>query len=87
MLAVRLFGQDHARTLEHWRARLLEPRDDVAGLGFDQVFRRMWAFHLACSEAGFPSRLRPCPAVFLRPGLTDTTRSGDRASPSAERAV
>ena len=27
----------------------------VAGLGFDEVFRRMWEFYLAYSEAGFRS--------------------------------
>jgi cyclopropane-fatty-acyl-phospholipid synthase len=26
---------------------------EVAALGFDHTFRRMWEFYLACSEAGF----------------------------------
>ena len=29
--------------------------DDVPGLGFDEVFRRMWHFYLGYSEAGFAS--------------------------------
>ncbi|MFG1815409.1 DUF1365 family protein [Kribbella sp. NPDC049174] len=29
--------------------------DEIAGLGFDAVFRRMWEFYLAYSEAGFRS--------------------------------
>lgn len=55
LLAVRRFGQDYARTLRLWRERFLQRWDDVAVLGFDHVFRRMWEFYLAYSEAGFRS--------------------------------
>ncbi|PRX46007.1 cyclopropane-fatty-acyl-phospholipid synthase [Prauserella shujinwangii] len=53
--AVREFGQDYARTLRQWRERFLHRWDEVAELGFDDVFRRMWEFYLAYSEAGFRS--------------------------------
>ncbi|WP_199433101.1 SAM-dependent methyltransferase [Qaidamihabitans albus] len=49
------FGQDYARTLEQWRERFRHRRAEVAELGFDDVFRRMWDFYLAYSEAGFRS--------------------------------
>jgi cyclopropane-fatty-acyl-phospholipid synthase len=53
--AVREFGEDYARTLREWRDRFGRRSGDLADLGFDPVFRRMWEFCLACSEAGFRS--------------------------------
>jgi cyclopropane-fatty-acyl-phospholipid synthase len=49
----RAFGQDYALTLRTWRRRFLERWQEVAALGFDETFRRMWEFYLAYSEAGF----------------------------------
>jgi cyclopropane-fatty-acyl-phospholipid synthase len=51
----RDFGPDYARTLRLWRERFTAERATVAALGFDPVFRRMWEFYLAYSEAGFRS--------------------------------
>ena len=51
--ARRSFGQDYARTLASWRERFLARQDEVAALGFDEAFRRMWEFYLAYCEAGF----------------------------------
>ena len=45
----------YAETLRLWRERFTDRRDAVAALGFDDVFRRMWEFDLAYSEAGFRS--------------------------------
>jgi cyclopropane-fatty-acyl-phospholipid synthase len=47
------FGVHYAETLRLWRERFTERADDVAALGFDETFRRMWTFYLAYSEAGF----------------------------------
>jgi cyclopropane-fatty-acyl-phospholipid synthase len=47
------FGTHYAETLRLWRERFTERADAVAALGFDDVFRRMWTFYLAYSEAGF----------------------------------
>ena len=47
------FGPSYAETLHRWRAAFRAQRDAVDGLGFDEVFRRMWEFYLAYSEAGF----------------------------------
>ncbi|MFJ1875548.1 class I SAM-dependent methyltransferase [Streptomyces chartreusis] len=49
------FGAHYAETLRLWRERFTERADEVAGLGFDETFRRMWTFYLAYSEAGFRS--------------------------------
>jgi cyclopropane-fatty-acyl-phospholipid synthase len=51
----RDFGLDYARTLRLWRERFSANTPTVAELGFDAVFRRMWEFYLAYSEAGFRS--------------------------------
>ena len=45
----------YAETLRLWRERFTDRRDAMAALGFDDVFRRMWEFYLAYSEAGFRS--------------------------------
>jgi cyclopropane-fatty-acyl-phospholipid synthase len=49
------FGPHYAQTLRIWRERFRARRDDVLGLGFDQVFCRMWLLYLCYSEAGFGS--------------------------------
>ena len=36
-----------------WRERFVARADEVAALGFDATFRRMWEFYLAYCEAGF----------------------------------
>ncbi|MGK4592082.1 class I SAM-dependent methyltransferase [Amycolatopsis sp. w19] len=52
---VREFGHDYARTLRLWRERFTQRWDEITELGFDDVFKRMWEFYLAYSEAGFRS--------------------------------
>jgi cyclopropane-fatty-acyl-phospholipid synthase len=47
------FGLHYAETLRQWRETFLARHAEVAALGFDKVFRRMWEFYLAYSEAGF----------------------------------
>ncbi len=49
------FGAHYAETLKIWRERFCDQADEVARLGFDEVFSRMWTFYLAYSEAGFRS--------------------------------
>jgi cyclopropane-fatty-acyl-phospholipid synthase len=44
---------DYARTLREWRDRFTARGDEVAALGFDETFRRLWELYLAYSEAGF----------------------------------
>lgn len=47
------FGAHYGETL--WLERFTERADEVAALGFDDTFRRMWTLYLAYSEAGFRS--------------------------------
>jgi cyclopropane-fatty-acyl-phospholipid synthase len=49
----RDFGAHYAGTLRIWRDRFSARGDEVAALGFDQVFSRMWLFYLCYAEAGF----------------------------------
>ncbi|MET4670120.1 cyclopropane-fatty-acyl-phospholipid synthase [Streptomyces sp. PvR018] len=49
------YGAHYAETLRLWRERFTERSAEVDALGFDAVFRRMWTFYLAYSEAGFRS--------------------------------
>jgi cyclopropane-fatty-acyl-phospholipid synthase len=46
-------GAHYAETLRIWRERFGVRADEVARLGFDEVFNRMWTFYLCYSEAGF----------------------------------
>jgi cyclopropane-fatty-acyl-phospholipid synthase len=62
------FGHDYATTLACWRERFLKRAEDVDRLGFDEIFRRMWSFYLAYSEAGFRSEyLDVVQLVLARP--------------------
>ena len=49
----RDFGPHYARTLRLWRERFDAAAGELAALGFDAMFRRMWDLYLAYSEAGF----------------------------------
>ncbi|MBS0538078.1 MAG: class I SAM-dependent methyltransferase [Proteobacteria bacterium] len=50
------FGLDYAHTLETWLGRFDNVADQVATLGFDERFRRMWRYYLAYCAAGFSTR-------------------------------
>ncbi len=49
----RLFGLDYARTLKEWHRSFNHAWDDIAAMGFDLPFKRMWEFYLSYCEAGF----------------------------------
>ena len=49
------FGLDYARTLAEWRERFLGSWPEIAQLGFDDRFKRMWLYYLAYCEGGFRS--------------------------------
>jgi cyclopropane-fatty-acyl-phospholipid synthase len=69
------FGPHYAETLRLWRERFTEYADDVAGLGFDETFQRMWNFYLAYSEAGFRSEYLDVRQLLL---TKDGTRHGSK---------
>jgi len=47
------FGADYAETLRRWRGDFLSSKSEVAALGFDERFMRIWEFYLAYCEAAF----------------------------------
>jgi cyclopropane-fatty-acyl-phospholipid synthase len=49
------FGESYSQTLRRWHDTFNERWDDVALLGFDGRFRRMWNFYLTSCAAGFHS--------------------------------
>ncbi len=50
---VETFGQSYATTLRLWHDRFEAVWPEVAKLGFDEKFRRLWKLYLAYCEAGF----------------------------------
>ncbi|SDS67469.1 cyclopropane-fatty-acyl-phospholipid synthase [Streptomyces sp. TLI_053] len=66
------YGPHYAETLRLWRERFTERSPQVAALGFDEVFRRMWELYLAHSEAGFRTGYLDLHQLLLtRDGATD----------------
>lgn len=47
------FGADYAETLRRWRDTFVARKAEVAALGFDTRFMRIWEFYLAYCEAAF----------------------------------
>ena len=47
------FGLDYAKTLEIWQHNFESKLSEVADLGFDDKFVRIWKFYLAACIAGF----------------------------------
>ena len=46
----------YAETLRRWRANFEAAAAELAGLGYDQRFRRLWRMYLCYCEAGFAER-------------------------------
>jgi cyclopropane-fatty-acyl-phospholipid synthase len=46
-------GQSYARTLRYWLEAFDAHWPQIAALGFDEPFRRMWRYYLAYCEGGF----------------------------------
>lgn len=53
VLESRTLGRYYGPTLRNWRHAFADALPQVAELGFDETFMRMWTFYLAYSEAGF----------------------------------
>jgi len=56
LLKVNSYSDDYAKTLAIWRENFLKVWSNVATLGFDETFKRMWEFYLSYCEAGFKSK-------------------------------
>jgi len=49
------FGESYSQTLRRWHDTFNERWDQIAGLGFDERFRRMWNFYLTSCASTFQS--------------------------------
>jgi cyclopropane-fatty-acyl-phospholipid synthase len=63
------FGQSYGLTLRRWHETFNEKWDQVAALGFDERFRRMWNFYLTSCAATFDSGICDVTQITVtRPG-------------------
>lgn len=51
------YGLDYARTIDIWRRTLLEQRQRIFALGYDESFLRKWEYYFAYCQAGFVNRI------------------------------
>ncbi len=49
------FGDSYSETLRRWHDTFTDRWDEIARLGFDERFRRMWNFYLTSCAAAFRS--------------------------------
>ena len=56
LLKLNSYSDDYAKTLAIWRENFLKVWGNIALLGFDETFKRMWEFYLSYCEAGFKSK-------------------------------
>ena len=56
LLKLNSYSDDYAKTLAIWRENFLKVWGNIAPLGFDETFKRMWEFYLSYCEAGFKSK-------------------------------
>ena len=62
-------GAHYAETLARWRSRFHQNRAEIAALGFDEPFLRLWDLYLAYCQAGFEERrISDVQMVLAKPG-------------------
>ena len=60
------FSDSYSRTLREWRMAFNSNWSEIAELGFDQRFHRMWNFYLAACAACFRVRTTDVAPISLR---------------------
>jgi cyclopropane-fatty-acyl-phospholipid synthase len=74
----------YVHTLRNWRANFERNAQELAKLGYDERFRRIWRLYLAYCEAGFSERrIRDLQLVLAKPGRF----AGLRSLPEPVRAL
>jgi len=70
------FGLDYDPTLMAWMANVDRHKEELAGLGYDERFYRMWRYFLLSSAGGFRARRNHLWQIVLtRPALSRAYRS------------
>lgn len=73
---------DYVTTLIRWRERFATHADELAGLGYDERFQRLWTLYLAYCEAGFAERrIADVQLVLAKPGCRLGWLNGGAAVP------
>ena len=52
----RDIGLDYSKTLSHWHKNLLEKKDALSQMGYDDQFYNLWTYYLGYCEGGFLER-------------------------------
>lgn len=60
------FGQSYSDTLRRWRRKFNDAWAEIAPMGFDERFRRMWNFYLAVCASCFLAETTDVTQVTLR---------------------
>ncbi|HEX6945152.1 MAG TPA: cyclopropane-fatty-acyl-phospholipid synthase family protein [Casimicrobiaceae bacterium] len=77
-------GLHYAETLRRWRDNLLENRDRIRALGYDDWFLRLWEFYLCYCEGGFLERaIGTAQLVYTHEGASVTAPLPVAAVPPA----
>lgn len=71
MVDLEDIGMHYVETLRRWRSNVDHHGDEVARLGFDRRFRRLWDLYLCYCEAAFAEgHVSDVQVVLSRPGWT-----------------
>jgi cyclopropane-fatty-acyl-phospholipid synthase len=69
LVALDDIGLHYAETLRRWRANVAAHRAEIAELGFDDSFVRLWNLYLAYCEAAFEERhISDVQMLLAKPG-------------------
>jgi cyclopropane-fatty-acyl-phospholipid synthase len=60
------FGESYSETLRRWHGRFNGAWDEIAAMGFDERFRRMWEFYLTSCAAAFRTGTTDVAQVTMR---------------------
>ena len=60
------FGESYSETLRRWHGNFNSAWDEIAAMGFDERFRRMWTFYLASCAAAFRNGTSDVAQVTMR---------------------
>ncbi len=69
LTSMECFGASYAKTLAVWRERFDAHWGEIAPLGFDAKFKRLWDYYLAYCEAGFAEGSIDVGLYTLEPAL------------------
>jgi cyclopropane-fatty-acyl-phospholipid synthase len=78
LVSVHDITEHYVTTLARWRQRFTAHADELAELGYDERFERLWMLYLAYCEAGFAERrIQDVQLLLAKPGC----RLGARGVP------